>query len=176
MPNIQMMANKAKNFIGAFAAQARRSGQYTMTAARSRMMARGVVAGGTAARSSLRGMGGGLRSDLSGIARQAMASGGSLAFHAPGLIGAGIGAAYGGYNDATGRRGPGIVSGALMGAAGGYGFRASTMSSVRSMGQNLMSNARMAKTAFGRGRANSIRSGLSSVRAGARAGRRWSSV
>ena len=138
-----MMANRAKNFINAFGTQAMRSGQYSGAAIRARMVSRAVTAGGTAAKGSMSGLGGLLKTGMGNIRREAMTSGKSLGFHVPGMIGAGIGAAYGGYNDATGRRGPGLISGDLMGAAGGYGFRASTMGSVQAVGRDLMSNARI---------------------------------
>ncbi len=176
MPNISVMANKAKNFINAFAIQARRSGQYSSTALRSRMVAKALTAGATTAKGSLSGMSGILKSGMTGIRREAMDTGRSLAFHMPSIIGAGVGAAYGGYNDVTGRRGPGLISGALMGGAAGYGFRASTMASVRGLGRDIATNASMARMAFNRGYLGSVRNSLSDVRAGARAGRKWAAI
>lgn len=174
MPNT--IFNKAINYISGFAAQARRSGQYSSTAARARVLSRGVTEGLSGARGSLRGAMGGMRSDMRGIVNETMKAGKSLGFHTPGLIGAGVGAAYGGYNDATGRKGPGLVSGALMGAAGGYGYRAATMNSVRSAGQNMMSNARMSKYGFNKGYAGGVRAGVSDYRSGRKAARGWSNI
>jgi hypothetical protein len=106
-----------------------------------------------------------------------------MGFHAPGLIGAGVGAAYGGYNDATGRKGPGLLSGAMMGAAAGYGYRGFTAGREvmgSAAGKQFMNTARgnysAAKHAYGRGYMGSVRQSLKDVRAGGKAARSWGAM